>query len=104
MSGGTVNGNVYGGSRQTGTIYGNVNVNMTGGTVETSVYGGGEGGSTVWSSSGTFVTGNIYVTIGNRSLTTLPTINQNVYGVGEVLSVLLTVLVLRRIYLVQRPM
>ena len=80
MSGGTVNGNVYGGSRQTGTIYGNVNVNVTGGTVETSVYGGGEGGSTGWSSSGTFVTGNIYVTIGNRSLTTLPTINQNVYG------------------------
>ena len=80
MSGGTIKGNVYGGSRQTGTIYGDVNVNIMGGTVETSVYGGGEGGSTGWSSSGTFVTGNIYVTVGNRSLTMLPTIKQNVYG------------------------
>lgn len=80
MTGGTIHSNVYGGSRQTGTIYGDVNVNIMGGTVDTSVYGGGEGGSTGWSSSGTYVTGSIYVTVGNRSLSLLPTIGQNVYG------------------------
>ena len=75
---GTITGNVYGGSKALGTVYGNVNVRVDGGTIH-SVYGGGEGGYTDGNNPGTFVTGNVNVTIGDNSKTTTPTITK-VYG------------------------
>jgi hypothetical protein len=75
---GTINGSLYGGSRSLGTIYGNVNVNVKAGEIKTDVYGGGEGGYSSDTAKGTFVTGNVDVTIGTT--TTSPTIVGNVYG------------------------
>ena len=75
---GTVSGNVYGGSKALGRVYGSTNVLVSGGTVN-NVYGGGEGGYTSNTAYGTFVTGNVNVTIGDSSKDTIPTIN-TVYG------------------------
>ena len=63
MTGGTV-GNIYGGSRLNGVVYGNSTVNVISGTVINDIYGGGEGGYASTSSRGTYVTGNINVNIG----------------------------------------
>lgn len=77
-------GNIYGGSRTRGIVYGSTNVNVLGGQITNDVYGGGEGGSNN-DSPGTFVTGNSFVKIG-RDLsvdgnTELPlTIHGSVYG------------------------
>lgn len=70
MSGGTV-GYLYGGSNSSGTVYGNVNINITGGTVVNDVFGGGYGSSTI-------VYGNIKVNTktNNDSLLNI----SNVYG------------------------
>ena len=70
VTGGTI-GNVYGGSRASGKIYGSTTVNVTGGTVTTDVYGGGEGNNTD-------VRDSVSVTIGSSS--TIPRINGSVYG------------------------
>lgn len=82
MSGGKV-GNIYGGSRTKGIIYGNTSVKVVGGEVEADVYGGGEGGYESTTDPGTFVTGNANVKIG-RELSAgaeLPlTIKGSVYG------------------------
>ncbi len=78
MTGGTVNGSVYGGSRTKGTVYGSTTVNIIGGTIATDVYGGGEGGYTNTQNPGTFVDGNVDITIGNS--TAGPRINGSVYG------------------------
>lgn len=83
MTGGTV-GNIYGGSRSKGIVYGDTNLNILGGTVVSDIYGGGEGGYTDASTPGTFVTGNSIVNIG-QDLSTGSTelalsINGNVYG------------------------
>lgn len=81
MTGGTV-GNIYGGSRTKGIVYGNSNVNVLGGVVTADVYGGGEGGYTNSNSPGTFVTENVSVKIGQSINDEEPklTINGNVYG------------------------
>ena len=83
MTGGTV-GNIYGGSRLNGIVYGNSTVNVLGGTVNTDVYGGGEGGYAGTSSKGTYVTGNITVNIGREleANETAPALNigGSVYG------------------------
>ncbi len=78
MEDGTVNGSVYGGSRNKGREYGNTNVKIYGGTVGTDVYGGGEGGYSSNTNYGTFVSGNVNIEIGNS--TAGPTISGNVYG------------------------
>lgn len=80
MANGTVGGSVYGGSRQKGRVYGNTAVSIIGGTVSTDVYGGGEGGYQSASNYGTFVSGNVSVTIGDTSASTTPTISGSVYG------------------------
>ena len=77
VNGGTIDNSVYGGSRTRGRISGNTNVNILGGTIG-NVYGGGEGGYTSNSNYGTYVNGNVNVTIGDASHS--PTINGNVYG------------------------
>ena len=66
MKGGTVNGNLYGGSNTTGTISGLATINISGGTV-TNVFGGGYG-------SGTNMAAGTKVTVSGG------TINNNVYG------------------------
>ena len=78
MTDGTVNGSVYGGSRTLGRVRGSTDVKILGGSVGTDVYGGGEGGYSSNTNYGTFVNGNVSVTIG--SSTSGPTINGNVYG------------------------
>jgi hypothetical protein len=80
MTGGTVSGSVYGGSRSKGVVHGNTDVKIIGGTVSTDVYGGGEGGYTSNNSPGTFVSGNVAVTIGDTSSSSTPTISGSVYG------------------------
>jgi hypothetical protein len=70
--GGTI-GNVYGGSKTKGTVYGNTNVNVLAGNIVNDVYGGGEGNDT-------FVTKNVNVVIGDNSVTDELIVNGNVYG------------------------
>ena len=77
MTGGTV-GNIYGGSRVKGTVYGDSNVTVLAGKVTNNVYGGGEGGYTRQNSPGTYIEDNVNVTIGNE--TEGPTISGSVYG------------------------
>lgn len=77
MYGGTV-GNLYGGSRVKGTVYGDTNVSILAGNVSEDVYGGGEGGYQRSSAPGTFVEKNVNVVIGNE--TSSPTITGSVYG------------------------
>ncbi len=83
MSGGSV-GNIYGGSRTKGIVYGSSSVNVFGGTVLDSIYGGGEGGYSSTTNYGTFVSKNVSVTIGREIKGTTPelplSINGNVYG------------------------
>lgn len=66
-------GNVYGGSKAKGTVYGSANVNVLGGNIVNDVYGGGEGNNT-------FVTKNVDVVIGDNSISNELLINGNVYG------------------------
>ena len=81
MSGGTIYGYLYGGSNKLGTVYGDVNVNVTGGLIKNSVYGGGEGGYASSDAIGTYVTGNVNVTIGEPDADNgLVKINKSVYG------------------------
>ena len=75
---GTVKGNVYGGSKTLGRVYGDTNVTVNGGKV-TNVYGGGEGGYSSSTNYGTFVSGNVNVTIGSNESTLTPEITK-VYG------------------------
>ena len=84
MTGGTV-GNVYGGSKATGVIYGDSNINILGGTVTGSVYGGGEGGWLNEDELGTYVAENSIVKIGRDLSVSGNTeldlrIDGNVYG------------------------
>jgi len=72
---GIVKNNIYGGSRESGTIYGDVNLNLYGGIVEKSVFGGGQGSST-------YVSDNVNIISGNNDLTIKPTIN-SIYGGSE---------------------
>ncbi len=70
INGGTIGGNVYGGSKAVGdstgelSITGDTNVYVTGGTIDGSVYGGGTagtiGGSTHVTVSGGIIKGDIY--------------------------------------------
>ena len=76
VTGGNV-GNVYGGSRTRGRVYGNTELNILGGTIG-NVYGGGEGGYDDATNYGTYVSGSTTVNIGN--VTGSPTINGSVYG------------------------
>ena len=66
-------GNVYGGSKTKGTVYGSANVSVLGGNIVNDVYGGGEGNNT-------FVTKNVDVVIGDNSISNELLINGNVYG------------------------
>ena len=76
MTGGTVNGGLYGGSNASGVLCGDVNIKITGGTVgepsqkTASIYGGGYGVNTE-------VTGNTNITM------TGGTINGSVFGGGN---------------------
>ena len=101
MTGGTVNGGLYGGSNASGVLSGSVNMTITGGTVGTqdktaSVYGGGYGSSTAinkninMTMSGGTVNGNLFgggnegAVKGNTNVTiTGGEIKQNVYGGGN---------------------
>ena len=66
-------GNIFGGSKTQGTVYGNANVSVLGGNIVNDVYGGGEGNNT-------FVTKNVDVVIGDNSISNELLINGNVYG------------------------
>lgn len=66
-------GNVYGGSKAKGTVYGSANVSVLGGNIVNDVYGGGEGNNT-------FVTKNVDVVIGDNNVSNELLINGNVYG------------------------
>ena len=76
MTGGTVNGGIYGGSNASGTLSGNVNIKITGGKVgessqkTASVYGGGYG-------NGTTVNGDTNISMTNG------TVNGNLFGGGN---------------------
>lgn len=78
VDGATVNGSVYGGSKTKGTIYGDILLNVQKGTINNDVYGGGEGGYSNYSNQGTFVSGNIDLSIGTNDKN--PIINGSVYG------------------------
>ena len=78
MNGGTVSGSVYGGSKNKGRVTGSTDLDINAGTITHDVYGGGEGGYTDSDAYGTFVGGNVSVSIGNNS--SGPTINGSVYG------------------------
>ena len=79
MDGGTVGESIYGGSNAKGIVHGDVFLNITNGSVEESVYGGGKGGYTNSTNYGTYVTDNVFVTIGDTNTTSL-TIHDSVYG------------------------
>lgn len=64
---GTVNTNVYGGCNTSGTVTGDIKVNLLGGTVGQDVFGGGKGNATATS-------GNILVTVDGG------TVGRDVYG------------------------
>ena len=101
MTGGKVNGGLYGGSNESGTLSGNVNMKITGGTVgtdskEASVYGGGYGSGAAVSGNidlrmtGGLIHGNIFgggnaaAVEGNTSVTiTSGEVKRNVYGGGN---------------------
>lgn len=76
MKGGTVNGNIYGGSNNSGTINGLATINVSGGTVS-NVFGGGYGTSTNMA-AGTKVT----VSGGTIGTSAKEEPNGNVYGGG----------------------
>ena len=78
MSDGTVNGSIYGGSCTKGRVYGDTDIEITKGTIGTDVYGGGEGGYSNNTNYGTFVSGNVNITIGDSN--NGPTISGSVYG------------------------
>ncbi|MBQ6477470.1 MAG: hypothetical protein IJI43_03455 [Bacilli bacterium] len=81
MDGGTVEKNVFGGSRTKGIIYGSTNVNINQGVVEKDVYGGGEGGYEDSNTPGTYVARDVNVVIGDTNTTTSNlTIKGSVYG------------------------
>ena len=71
MLGGNVD-NIYGGSNESGNVYGSTTVNVFGGTVG-SVYGGGKG-------TDTYVDRNTDVIIGESTSSDGPIINNSVYG------------------------
>ena len=78
MTGGTVNGGLYGGSNASGTLSGNVNMKITGGTIGSSqtranIHGGGYG-------SATAVNGNVSLTLGRNGATEGATVHGDVYG------------------------
>ncbi len=76
MKDGKVVGNIYGGSNTTGTITGLATINVSGGEVS-NVFGGGYGGSTTNYPNGTIMSTGTNVTV------TGGTISNNVYGGGE---------------------
>lgn len=76
MKGGTVQGNIYGGSNNTGKITGLATINVSGGTVN-NVFGGGYGGSTTTYPNGTDMSAGTVVNVTGGA------INNNVYGGGE---------------------
>ena len=76
LKGGKVAGNIYGGSNNTGTITGLATISVSGGEV-TNVYGGGYGGPTTDYPNGTIMNAGTAVTVSGG------TINNNVYGGGE---------------------
>ncbi len=78
MKGGTVEGGLYGGSNATGTISGNVTMQINGGQVGTSstyadIHGGGYGSATI-------VSGNVELTLGTTTATSGVTVYGDVYG------------------------
>ncbi len=73
MKGGTVEGDVYGGSNYTGVVAGPVIVQMDGGTIEGSLYGGGNG-----TGGETNITEDVTVTVNGGS------IGDAVYGCNNV--------------------
>lgn len=70
---GIINGSIFGGSRTTGTIYGNTNINVHGGNVLNDVYGGGEGNNTIVSQNVNVTVGKVFDPDTNISI-------NNVYG------------------------
>lgn len=104
ISGGTINGSVYGGGcgyvsnmpkevcmQGVGSVFGTSNVNVTGGTINGSVYGGSEGSDKYYGATNKYnqkitniaeMNGTVNLTISGNS-TTYPTINGNVYGAGK---------------------
>ena len=70
INGGTI-GNIYGGSKTSGTLYGNSSITINSGTINGNVYGGGEGNNT-------YISKNVYVNVGSTD--TNPIIEGSVYG------------------------
>ena len=102
VTGGTVNGGLYGGSNASGTLSGDVTMKITGGKVgessqkTASVYGGGYGegaivvGSTDVTMTGGTINGSVFGggnqgTVGSNATVTITggEIKQNVYGGGN---------------------
>ena len=65
-------GNIYGGSNDSGQVYGSVTINVLDGTVTGNIYGGGKGNNT-------YVDANVNVVVGS-TVENHPTVNGNVYG------------------------
>lgn len=72
-------GNIYGGSNEQGTIYGDVYLKVLGGTITQDIYGGGKGGYASSNDRGTYVSGKVEVEIGGTAKES-PLIIGNVYG------------------------
>lgn len=104
ISGGDVNGNVYGGGygfvqdmpieavmQGVGSVFGTSNINITGGTIGGSVYGGSEGATNYYGGKNKYgqIVSNIAEMNGTVNLTIsgtesqYPTINGSVYGAGK---------------------
>ena len=80
MTGGIVNGGLYGGSNASGTLSGDVNIKITDGTINGNLFGGGNKGAVAKKADNTG--GN--TTGGNTSVTiTGGTVTGNVYGGGN---------------------
>lgn len=104
ISGGTINGNVYGGGRGfvedmpgevtmqgVGSVFGTLNVNVTGGTITGSIYGGSEGDAGYWGKKNNYgqtinhiaeMNGTVNLNITGTE-EKYPTIGGNIYGAGQ---------------------
>lgn len=99
IQGGTVNGNVYGGSygyssemnvanspKGAGSLWGNTEINISGGTIKGSIYGGGGGSTEYYNQETTDKTKflNVATVYGNTNVTITgtPNIQGNIYGGG----------------------
>ncbi len=104
ITGGTVNGNVYGGGygfvqdmpkdatmQGVGSVFGTANININGGTINGNIYGGSRGDSEYYNKNNTYnqlithiaeMNGTVNLTISGTE-TQYPTISGTIYGGGQ---------------------